>query len=56
MQCNYNVDTSKHLIGFVLIFLLSLISWPGMIDNDPDIGVCMSWEEENPPEDVPPVS
>lgn len=27
-----------------------------MIDNDPDIGVCMSWEEENPPEDVPPVS
>ena len=41
---------------FCIIFLLSLISWPGMIDNDPDIGVCMSWEEENPPEDVPPVS
>ena len=27
-----------------------------MIDNDPDLGVCMSWEEENPAEDVPPVS
>lgn len=38
------------------MFLFSLISWPGMIDNDPDIGVCMSWEEENPPEDIPPVS
>lgn len=37
-------------------FAYSCISWPGMIDNDPDLGVCMSWEEENPPEDVPPVS
>lgn len=34
----------------------AFISWPGMIDDDPDFGVCMSWEEEDPPEDVPPVS
>ena len=30
--------------------------WPGMIEDDPDMDACMSWNEDNPPEDTPPVS
>ena len=29
--------------------------WPGMIEDDPDMDTCMAWNEDDPPEDTPPV-